>query len=154
MVYHKPTVKDEYLLVAEGDMTEREFLDLAQVSGCYAVQAIDTNGNKGSLSAAFCIDNCPVFELPNVFTPNGDGVNDTFKAIRVRQIKKISLKILDRWGNLVYETTDPYFQWNGVSAISKVPNNESTYYYICDVYEPRLAGEVIRPLKGTIHLAR
>ena len=75
-------------------------------------------------------------------------------AIRVRHIREISLTVVDRWGNTVYQTADPYFKWDGVSAKSGQPCSDGTYFYVCDVYEPRLSGEVIRPLKGTVHLAR
>jgi len=110
--------------------------------------------NEGSMSQDFCIDNCPVFELPNIFTPNNDSVNDFYKAIKVRQIKEISLSIVDRWGNLVYTTKDPYFHWNGVSSVSKVPVSEGTFFYVCDVFEPRLKGIVKRTLKGYVEVSR
>jgi gliding motility-associated-like protein len=154
ILYHKSYVGNEFLEVARGSFTSYEFSGLSSVSGCYAVQALDTNGNAGRLSAEFCIDNCPVFELPNVFTPNGDGANDHFKAVRVRQIKRISLVVLDRWGSQVYGTTDPYFHWNGVSSATSQPCSEGTFYYYCEVYEPRLQGEVRRTLRGSVHLAR
>ena len=51
--------------------------------------------------------------LPNTFTPNNDGLNDTFGPLGYG-IKKLSFKIFDRWGNLIFETTDPKKQWNGI----------------------------------------
>jgi gliding motility-associated-like protein len=154
ILFHKKNINEEFIKVAEGNFVTYEFTELPEVSGCYAVQALDTNGNSSQLGPPFCIDNCPIFELPNVFTPNGDGVNDHFQAIRVRQIKEIELYVVDRWGNKVFETTDPYFKWDGVSSITKVNCSEGTYFYVCEVFEPRLKGIVKRTLKGTVHLAR
>jgi gliding motility-associated-like protein len=50
--------------------------------------------------------------VPSAFTPNGDGVNDTFKVF-TSFIKYYSLKIFDRWGNVVFMSQDPYEEWNG-----------------------------------------
>jgi gliding motility-associated-like protein len=115
---------------------------------------VDVNNNSSETGPAFCIDNCPVFELPNVFTPNDDNTNDVFKAIKVRQLKEINLTVLDRWGNTVYKTNDPYFNWDGISIHTKQAVSAGTFFYICDVFEPRLKGIVKRTLKGTITVLR
>jgi len=51
--------------------------------------------------------------IPNVFTPNGDGLNDVFfpKGKGIRTIKY--LRVFNRWGELVYETKDPKIGWDG-----------------------------------------
>src|SRR5690606_38132768 len=110
--------------------------------------------NVGALSPDFCIDNCPVFELPNVFSPNGDGTNDFFKAIKVRQIEKINLSVTDRWGNLVFQTTDPFFTWDGISQSTGNPVSEGTFFVVCDVFEPRLSGTVTRNIHGSLQVVR
>lgn len=55
-------------------------------AGCYKISAVDRAGNESELSEEFCFDNCPYYELPNVFTPNGDGCNDVFSAYNTRVI--------------------------------------------------------------------
>lgn len=156
-LYFKNNIKDEYIKVST--VKEGETLNYinndskALISGCYSIRATDKNGNVGELSPDFCIDNCPDFALPNIFTPNGDGVNEHFKAIRVHQISLIDLVIFDRWGNLVYKTKDPYFKWDGTSMISKQKVSEGTFFYICDVFEPRLTGTAKRTLKGYLAVA-
>ncbi len=157
LLFYKPFVEAPYSQIATILSTENNSFnrdDLNAFSGCYAVQAIDSHNNVGTLSPDFCIDNCPEFELPNIFTPNGDGSNDDFKAIRVRQIKEIDLSIVDRWGNLIYTTKDPYFKWDGVSAVTKAAMSEGTFFYVCHVYESRLQGIIKRTLKGHVQLVR
>ncbi len=155
-LYFKPTINDVYSKIAVIKKNEPlvYVFDGTEISGCYAIESKDINGNKSALSPDFCVDNCPIFELPNVFTPNGDGVNDFFKAIRVRQIKSIDLYLYDRWGNLVFKTKDPYFNWDGLSIISKQPVSEGAFFYVCDVFEPRLKGIVKRSLKGGVEVVR
>jgi gliding motility-associated-like protein len=156
-LYFKSDVSSTYSLVAvlnHGKSNEYLFDGLTTISGCYAVQAVDSNNNVSPLSPDFCVDNCPEFELPNIFTPNGDAKNDFFKAIKVRQISEIDLSIYDRWGALIYKTKDPYFKWDGQSIISNQLVSDGVLFYTCDVFEKRLKGIVKRNLKGTVHLVR
>ena len=56
--------------------------------------------------------------IPTAFTPNGDGINDVFRmegdGIRdIGQIKKFSIAIFDRWGNEVFSSNSPAFEWDG-----------------------------------------
>ncbi len=125
------------------------------VAGCYAVTAIDTVGNESELSNTFCVDNCPLYELPNAFTPNGDGANDFFKPFPYRFVDRIDIKIFNRWGNLVFETNDPDILWNGKN-LSGQDLNTGVYFYVCEVFEDRVGGEEIKPiiLEGYIQLFR
>ncbi|MCX7649124.1 MAG: gliding motility-associated C-terminal domain-containing protein [Flavobacteriales bacterium] len=51
--------------------------------------------------------------LPNIFTPNGDGPNDTYFALTTSSYDDFYIEIYNRWGNLIYRSTDPYFKWDG-----------------------------------------
>ncbi len=156
-LFYKATVDEPYQQIstlAPATSTTFVYDGLELISGCYAIQSVDSSNNVSPLSPDFCIDNCPEFELPNIVTLNGDGVNDFFKAIKVRQIKEIDLIIFDRWGNLVYKTKDPYFKWDGTSLQSKQQVSEGTFFYICDVFEPRLKGTVKRTLKGYMQVVK
>ena len=54
------------------------------------------------------------FFLPNAFTPNGDGKNEVFHGVGLlRGANSFSLKIWNRWGELIFETNDPNEGWNG-----------------------------------------
>lgn len=157
ILFKKETVDAEYEQIAVlngATNTSFTFDKLTLISNCFAIQSIDSSGNASILSPDYCVDNCPEFDLPNIVTINGDGVNDFFKAIRVRQIKEIDLNIFDRWGNLVYKTKDPYFKWDGVSIITDKPVSEGTFFYICDVFEPRVTGIKKRNLKGFMQVVR
>lgn len=66
--------------------------------------------------------------IPNVFSPNGDGVNDYF-FVTGRNILNYSLQIFDRWGKKVYETTDPKAEWDGKRK-SGAEASEGTYYFV------------------------
>lgn len=123
------------------------------VAGCYAVTAIDSVGNESEYSNVVCMDNCPIYNLPNVFTPNGDGANDLFIPFPYRFIDRIDLRIFNRHGQLVHETTDPDINWDGTNLNGK-PLAAGVYYYHCYVYEDRLDGVLKRPdqLSGFIHI--
>lgn len=123
------------------------------LAGCYQVTAVDSFNNESPRSGLVCLDACSFYMLPNVFTPNGDNVNDIYKAInRNNSVQKVNMKIFNRWGKLVYETTDPLINWNGRIMGNKDLVSSGVYYYVCDVYETRLTGLEVRNLVGFIHV--
>lgn len=65
--------------------------------------------------------------IPNAFTPNGDGLNDTF-GVSGEAIKEFNLKILNRWGDIIFETYNAIDRWDGTYMGEKVP--EGTYTYL------------------------
>lgn len=132
--------------------TTISYTNLFSVAGCYAITALDTFGNESANSNIVCVDNCPTYELPNVFTPNGDGTNDLFIPFPYRNVKDVDIKIYDRWGTLVYETTNPDVNWDGRDMKSGKLCTDGVYYYTCVVNEVRLQGVVPRELKGFVHL--
>jgi gliding motility-associated-like protein len=72
----------------------------------------------------------PLIDVPNAFTPNGDGINDKI-FVRGFGINKMSWKIYNRWGALVFETIDRTTGWDGTYKGSMQPNE--VYHYILDV---------------------
>ena len=123
------------------------------LAGCYAVSAIDSVGNESLLSNVFCVDNCPLYSLPNVFTPNDDGINDKFLSYNLNNVvQKVDMKIFNRYGQLVKEITDPAISWDGTYRDTGNKLATGVYYYVCDVYEPRISGIEIRTLVGFVHL--
>ena len=63
-----------------------------------------------------------VFYVANAFSPNGDGYNDTFQPmINVVDLDTYELEIFDRWGGIIYRSTDPWEGWDGTAGGSNVP---------------------------------
>lgn len=125
------------------------------LAGCYAITAIDTVGNESALSDTICVDNCPFYELPNAFTPNSDNQNDLFRPTRSCFIASVEFKVFNRWGGLVFETTDAELNWNGEDMNNKELGG-GTYYYTCKVFENRVDGITTSAevLSGYIELIR
>ena len=74
------------------------------------------------------VDNCPpLFYIPNVFTPNGDGENDTFNYDG-DYYQDFSIQIFNRWGRVIYESDDPEVYWDGTFKEEDVP--EGVYVYL------------------------
>ncbi|WP_293306685.1 DUF7507 domain-containing protein, partial [Pedobacter sp. UBA5917] len=65
--------------------------------------------------------------IPNLFTPNGDGINDTFEIIGLNQYQANELQIVNRWGNEVFHAKGYQNNWTGEGL------NEGTYYYLLRV---------------------
>lgn len=66
--------------------------------------------------------------IPNIFTPNNDGINDVFK-ITTQNITRLNCKIYNRWGILVGELTKINEMWDG-NTTSGLPCNAGVYYYV------------------------
>ena len=98
----------------------------------------------------------PVYELPNVFTPNGDGFNDVFvpRAITPDLITRVKMHVFNRWGRTVYDTEDIYINWDGRVAGSGQPCSPGTYFYVCDVEMVTPEGLVTKRLQGSIMIVR
>jgi gliding motility-associated-like protein len=64
--------------------------------------------------------------IPNTFTPNGDGLNDTF-GISGEAINEFSMRIFNRWGQLIFETSNANQRWDGTLQGEKA--SEGTYIY-------------------------
>ena len=65
--------------------------------------------------------------IPNVFTPNQDGVNDTY-MISGKGITEFSIVIVNRWGNVIFESNDILISWDGTS--NGQPCQDGVYFYI------------------------
>lgn len=127
------------------------------IAGCYCVVAVDSVGNRSTASDTVCIDvsACSAYKLPNIFTPNGDTVNDTFHPFRnYTSVEKVEMTVFDRWGKVVFETQDPNINWDGRDRTTKLPCSDGVYFYVCNVYEVTLCGTVKRVLRGSVTILR
>jgi len=162
------------------------FLDsnLPSFARCYKIAAVDRAGNVSELSDSICFDNCPYYELPNVFTPNGDKCNDLFSAFNdrgqidesgngacgpvdllelrnkcARFAEKVVFTVNNRWGKEVYSYESGgersiYIDWDGHDNSGKELST-GVYYYSAEV-----TFDVVDPskktvkYKGWVHLIR
>jgi len=122
------------------------------LAGCYIVTAVDSFQNESSKSTNVCADNCSYYNLPNSFTPDGNGINDIFKPFPYQMVEKVDIKIYSRYGALIFETTNPDINWDGRNMMTKQMVASGVYYYVCDVWEYRLNGVEVRNLAGFIHV--
>lgn len=123
-------------------------------AGCYRVRMIDPYGNFGPYSDTLCVEPCPLYRLPNVFTPNGDGRNDVFYPLNRAFIQKVNFEAYSRWGNLVFRTDDPDINWDGTDMEGK-PLDPGTYTYRCDLFLDTKNGQILfNSISGTIDLLR
>jgi gliding motility-associated-like protein len=92
------------------------------------------------------VDTCYVpLTLPNVFTPNGDGVNDGWQPFIIGNFDEFEILVYNRWGTLVYKTTDPAFVWDGKNLAGKMVS-DGVYFYIAKTkYEDK-----IQDFNGTV----
>ena len=183
-VYFKPTTTSEFNLIAEVNDTTYLHENLSSFKGCYRVRAVDRSGNLSEFSNEFCVDNCPYYELPNVFTPgNIDGCNDVFSAFGDRSVlgengqggcgeidaskcarfvRQVDFTVFNRWGRPVYTYTGVegsdessiFIDWDGISD-SGTELPSGVYFYQAQVtFDVVNAEESVTDYKGWVHLLR
>jgi len=157
-IYRADNREADYELIAVVDSGFYQFSppNLTSIADCYGVTVTDTNGNESDMRV-FCFENCPEVEISNVFTPNGDNINDFFAPVTDRNIRVQQVIIYDRWGAEVYSSTNvpnPQQIWDGrTNNGEEVP--VGVYYYIIRYEEDRLPGFIPKePLAGHVNLLR
>ncbi|MEN1783890.1 MAG: gliding motility-associated C-terminal domain-containing protein [Bacteroidota bacterium] len=124
--------------------------DYANTASLAFVDQFDTDPSNDA--ATMTIEpNCLVFY--NEFSPNGDGVNETFVIDCISQYPNSVLKIYNRWGNVVYEKEGYNNEFNGISNGRVVIYQDKflpvgTYYYILEL------GDGSKPITNWLYLNR
>ncbi|MBS1545847.1 MAG: T9SS type B sorting domain-containing protein [Bacteroidetes bacterium] len=96
--------------------------------GTYFVQA-DAPGSCIGSASITVIDTCksPVY-APNSFTPNGDGINDTWRPVwSANAGAQLTWEVFDRWGHVLYSATGPSDGWDGTVTGTPVPAGAYTW---------------------------
>lgn len=96
-----------------------EFAVPGQFQKCYKIVALDSLGNILSNSNEKCFLYKTQFWVPNVFSPNADGHNDTFKPI-VYGIRQYKFSVFNCWGEMVFDTNDPDEGWTPQEPVTGV----------------------------------
>jgi gliding motility-associated-like protein len=128
---------------------------LDSYAGCYYVTAISRFGTESAKSNVVCNDNCALYKLPNVFTPNGDGKNDLFKPLTCSIfVESVTFVVYNRWGNKIFETNSPSLNWDGkTSDGQELPSG--TYFYQATVkFKTLQKDSEPSTLKGWVQLIR
>jgi gliding motility-associated-like protein len=156
-IYYALRTDEELELIIELEKGENSFEHIPDegINGCYKISAVDSLGNEGPLSDFICVNNCPIYVLPNTFTPNNDGANDLFIPRKNKFVSKVDFVVMNQWGNKVFETEDPQLNWNGTSDSGKLLN-QGTYYYTCRIFDFSNQGDIkqVDYINGYIELLR
>jgi len=107
----------------------------------------DMSGNIDSCDFVIDVECSDELEIPNVFTPNGDGTNDVWNLNGIDEYPDAIVQVFNRWGDVVFESsvgyTDP---WDGTYNGTDVP--VATYYYIIKLSSSE------EGITGTINIVR
>ncbi|HLP12718.1 MAG TPA: gliding motility-associated C-terminal domain-containing protein [Flavobacteriales bacterium] len=95
------------------------------------------------------VDCSIILEMPNIFTPNADGLNDNFVPIKMNNIVRATLFIFNRWGQLMHETTDLLKGWNG--KFKEDNCSDGVYYWVVEYTDIQ---ETQKEIKGFLSLVR
>ncbi len=124
----------------------------------YVLEVVDVNGCASSAQVQVRIDANRNIYIPNVFSPNGDGLNDYFSVYACLGVRRIiSAHIFDRWGNMIYQGSElsPVCQgigtqiWDGTFNGSEL--NPGSFVYIVQV---EFLDDLVLTYRGTITLIR
>jgi gliding motility-associated-like protein len=168
-IYWAPFQGDSLTLWRELDTTTdsvavfNEGGALGTIAGCFRVTALDSlaPGPDGELRRnesvggdTVCVDNCPYYFLPNVFTPNDDTYNDEFAAFPWKFVDSVDVVIHNRWGEPVFTTKDPAIEWDGTYLDTGEMLPDGVYFYAATVYTRRLEGIVPERFSGQLLMAK
>jgi gliding motility-associated-like protein len=95
---------------------------------------------------SLALETFPAFDnSTSLFTPNGDGINDYWHLPFIADMGRVNVKVYNRYGRLVYESTAYANDWDGTTNGNPLP--EGAYYYILD-------SENQGPVKGVVNIVR
>ena len=122
--------------------------------GTFLVTLILNNqfGCTDTLSMTVLVEGYYTFYVPNCFTPNNSGVNEIFVPLFTGIIESsYTLRIYNRWGELIFKTQDPYEGWNGKKHNTGARAPEGVYVYLINFMD---FNYYIREKKGHVTLIR
>jgi hypothetical protein len=186
-IYITDKIGGEFVPYAE-NVRDTFFIDanekLKSFARCYKVKAVDRSGNESELSDEFCFDNCPNYELPNVFTPGDEKCNSLFSAFSERTptgesgefdcgqinpddqrarcarfVESVVFTVYNRWGTEIYNYRSPnkeliHIDWDGRDNAG-TPLSAGVYYYIAEVtFDVVDPAQQTKQIKGWVHLIR
>jgi gliding motility-associated-like protein len=88
-------------------------------------------------------------DMPNAFTPNGDGLNDSWGITRFNKNRLIRLQVFNRWGQIIFQTNERRQRWDG--SFRQLPQSPGVYLYTLQM--ETLDGQPLRQ-RGFVNLIR
>lgn len=122
---------------------------IVEEPGTYWVQLNHSCGSSIDTTIVLQVECVSIVEMPNVFTPNEDNINDYFTPIKAQGVYNPELSILNRWGNLLYKTTDLEQGWSGKSH--EVIMNDGVYYWLLTYVDVNGVSQI---KQGIVHLLK
>ncbi|MBL7812746.1 MAG: gliding motility-associated C-terminal domain-containing protein [Bacteroidetes bacterium] len=113
------------------------------------LQVSNTWGCTDTTSRIFVLKSEELIYVPTSFTPNNDGRNDDWGPRNISAVKEYSLRIFNRWGQVIYETRNPMDAWDGTYKGEPVPDGAYSY----DMYMVFLTRKKVRNT-GTVTVLR
>ncbi|RYZ55197.1 MAG: gliding motility-associated C-terminal domain-containing protein, partial [Sphingobacteriales bacterium] len=118
--------------------------------GLYWLEVEDRNTCKGKDSVLVVLKECMKgFYIPTAFTPNGDRKNDELKPLLFGKVKTYRFTIYNRWGQVIFQTTDQFKGWDG--RVAGTPQRSDTFVWTCTY---QFEGESEKTAKGTVTVIR
>jgi hypothetical protein len=182
-IYVSGSTDGTYSLLAT-NVRDTFYLDkgLASLARCYRIASVDRSGIESELSDPVCNDNCPYYELPNIFTPGDGRCNELFSAFGVdlpsgetgdcletvndekcaRFVLQVDFTVYNRWGKQLYnyvghlgdDANSIYINWDGRDENGSLLSS-GIYYYSAEVtYDVVDPSNRVKLIKGWIHLNR
>ncbi len=111
-------------------------------SGTYSLEVIDTKSCRKDFILTIEPSELPCLEIPNVFSPNDDGINDSWLIDGIEYVPHCEIKILDRWGRTVFESLGYAVPWDG--KYDNKPLQSDAYFYFIEYNNgaPPVTGKV------------
>ena len=100
-------------------------------AGSYTVRVTNATGCISTSSSAVSVSVSGALNIPNTFTPNGDGVNDTWVIDQINQYPNCTVTVFNKMGNKVFESVGYTQAWQGKFKDNDLPFD--VYYYVIDV---------------------
>jgi len=116
--------------------------------GVFSVEVTNNAGCTATDTLVIIEDCLHDIVVPNAFSPNGDGLNDVFKAEAIT-VTDFAMNIYNRWGGVVFETTSIKNSWNGTFKKSKC---QAGVYFWVTTYS--VDNSEMKEKKGTVFLMR
>ncbi len=182
-IYSSSGPNNEFVLIVE-NVRDTFYVDanLSSFARCYKIKAISAQGIESDDSQIVCNDNCPYFELPNVFTPNGDPCNEMFSAYGVdnpyqsnsihcplsgdnvpkclRFVQQVIFKVYNRWGKEIYQYNSlkdelgHYINWDGKNSSGEWLSAGVYYYHATVTFDSIDPEKRHSELKGWVQIVR